>query len=112
MNSEIKEEKKRVIKGRDDKKRRPTYKAFKSKVVELKDAVFESRSVKRAALFTKTLEEIADYVQVKYKNDVARMIREVEQPVFKFPRQPTAQITTDTNGNPIQERFNEMEMYL
>ena len=40
------------------------------------------------------------------------MIREVERPVFKFPQQPTAQIITDANGNPIQERFNKMEMYM
>ena len=38
------------------------------------------------------------------------MIRDVEHPVFKFPQQPAAQIETNTNGNPIQERFNEMEI--
>ena len=59
-------------------------KAFKSRVVGLKDAVFDSKSVKHAVQFDKTLEEIADYVQVKYNNDVARMIRDVECPLFKW----------------------------
>ena len=61
--------------------------------------------------FTKTVEEIADYVQLKYNSDIARMIRDVECPVFKFPQQPLAQIVTDANGNPIQERLIKMEMY-
>ena len=37
--------------------------------VGLKDAVFESGSVKHVAQFTETLEKIADYVQIKYNND-------------------------------------------
>ena len=76
----------------------------------LKDAIFKSRSVKHAAQYTKTLEKIADYVQVKYNNDVAKMIREVKCPIFKYPQQPSAQIVMDLIGNPIQERFHEMEM--
>ena len=75
----------------------------------LKDAVFKSGSVKHAVQFTKTLEQIADYIQVKYNRDVAK-IREVEHPIFKFPQQPTAQIVMNSNRNPIQERLNEIEM--
>ena len=88
------------------------YKVFKSRVEGLKDAVFESGTVKHAVQFTKTLQEIVDYIQIKYNSDVARMIRDVEHPVFKFPQQPIAQVITDSNGNPIQERFNKMEMYI
>ena len=80
--------------------------------MELENAVFKSGSVKHAAQFTQTLEEISDHIQVRYNDDVAKMIREVERPMLKFPQQPTAQIVMDSNGNPIQERFNEMEMYM
>ena len=65
MSSKVKEEKKQAAKGWDYKGERPPYKAFKSKVEGLEDAVFESGSVEHAAQFTKTLEGIADYVQIK-----------------------------------------------
>ena len=111
MNSELKEEKKLATKGWDDKKKWLMHKAFKSRVEGLKDAVFESGSLKHAAQFTKTLEEIIDYIQIKYNSDVA-MIRDMECPVFKFLQQSMAQIVTDANGIPIQEIFNKMEMYI
>ena len=69
MNFEVKEEKKLATKGRDDKRTWPPYKEFKSKVEGLEDAFFESGSVKHAAQFTKTLEEIADYIKTKYNSD-------------------------------------------
>ena len=75
---------------------------YLKKVKGLKDTVFESVSVKHAVQFT----------QITLNSDVARMIRDVECPVFKFPKQPLAQIITDPNGKLIQERFNEMEMYI
>ena len=42
--------------------------------------MFKSGAVKHAAQFTKTLEEITKYGQVKYNGDVARMIKNVERP--------------------------------
>ena len=38
----------------------------------LEDEVFKSESVNHAAQFTKTLEEIADYIQIKYNGDAAK----------------------------------------
>ena len=56
----------------------------KSKIKGLKYAVFESCSVKHAAQFTKTLEEIADNVQTKNNSDIAKMIRDIEHSVLSF----------------------------
>ena len=58
MNSKVKEEKKLAMKGWDDKTKQPLYKAFKSKVRGLEDAVFESRSVKHTAQFIETSERL------------------------------------------------------
>ena len=40
--------------------------------------VFECGAMKYATQLTKTLEEIADYIKIKYNSDVTRMIRDVE----------------------------------
>ena len=61
------------------------YKPFKSKVEGLEDTVFESGAVKHAVQFTKTLEEIAYYIQKKFNSDVAKMMKDVEHPIFEFP---------------------------
>ena len=52
---EIKEEKKPTALCQDIKQRIPQFKAFKNKLKGLEDAVFESRAVKHAVQFTKTL---------------------------------------------------------
>ena len=98
------------MKGLRWQKKITSIQAFKSKIKGLKDPVFKSGSIKHTAQFTKILEEIANYVQLKYNSDVAKMMRDMEHPVFKFPQQPMAQVITNTNVNPIQERFNKMEM--
>ena len=74
------------------------YKAFKSKVDGLEEAVIESGAVKHAAQFTKTLEEIAKYVQKKYNSNVAKMIKHVERPKFDFPACPTPTIIFNSDG--------------
>ena len=62
-NEEVKEEKKFNMKRQDGKQKTKIYKSFKSKVDGLEDAVFESGAMKCVAQFTKTLEEITNYVQ-------------------------------------------------
>ena len=62
-NEDIKGGKKFIAKGQEGKRKTMQHKTFKSKVRELKDAVFESGAVKHAAQFTKTLEEIVKYVK-------------------------------------------------
>ena len=34
------------------------------------------------------LEDIADFIQVKYISNVVRMIRDVERPTFTYPTRP------------------------
>ena len=81
---DIKEEKKFVAKGQDGKQKSSLYKPFKSKVEGLEDAVFESGAVRHAAQFTKTLGEIANYVQKKHNSNFAKTIKDMERPTFKF----------------------------
>ena len=64
------------------------YKTFKSKVEQFEDAMFENGSIKHATQFTKMLEEISKYVQVKYNSDVAHMIKDIKHSEFKFPECP------------------------
>ena len=88
------------------------YKAFRSKIDGLEDAVFESGAVKHAAQFTKTLEEIANYVQRKYNSDVAKMIKDVERPVFEFPPRPLPKTIVNPDGTITTEKVDEMDIYI
>ena len=58
-NNEFKGEKKHIAKCQDGKQRTLQYKAFKSKIEGLEDAVFESKDVKHADQLIKKLEDIA-----------------------------------------------------
>ena len=58
---DIKEEKKFITKGQDDKQKLIVYKPFKNKVEGLEDEVFQSGAVKNAAQFTEMLEDITNY---------------------------------------------------
>ena len=71
---DVKEEKKPAIKGQDDKRRIAMNKSFKSKIEQ----------------FMETLEEIANYIQIKYNSGMAKMISKVEWPVFKFLKEREA----------------------
>ena len=43
---------------------------FKSKIKAMENVIFEMGSVKNAAQFSRSLLNIADYVQMKYSNEV------------------------------------------
>ena len=101
---------KHAANGQDGKWRTPQYKAFKKKIEGLNIAVFKSRAVKYAAQFTKTLENIIDYVQIKYNSDVARMIRDVKQPIFTYPMQPVGCLVISKKEKTTWEKVNEMDM--
>ena len=68
------------------------YKAFKSKIEGLEDISFESRAVKCVALFTNALEEITNYMQIKY-NNAAKMIGDVMRQTFNYPRRLEEDVT-------------------
>ena len=111
-NEEIRQEKKVNMKSQHGKWKTSIYKALKSKVDSLEDAVFESGAVKHAAQFTKTLEEIANYVQKKYNSDVAKMIKDVERSVFEFPARPLLKTILNSDGRITQEKVDEMDIYV
>ena len=92
-----------VAKGQDGKQKSSLYKPFKSKVEGLEDAVFESGAVKHAAQFTKTLEEIANYMEKKYNSNVAKMIKVVERPIFEFPVRPVPKTILNLDGTTTQD---------
>ena len=66
----------------------PSFRSFKSSIPGLDDKIYKSGAVKHAAQFTKTSEEIADYVQTNFNSDVAEAIRNVKSPTFKMPTRP------------------------
>ena len=78
----------------------------------LEDAVFENGAVKHAAQFTKTLEEIANYVQKKHNSDVAKMIKDVERPVLEFPARPIPKTILNSDGTITLEKVDEMDSYV
>ena len=47
-------------------------------------------AVKHASQFSKSLLNIADYVQIKYSRDVAEAIWSMEEQVFIHPEMPQA----------------------
>ena len=68
--------------------------------------------MEHAARFNKTLEEIANHVQKKCNRDVAKMIEDVERPVFEFPARPLPKTILNSNGTITQEKVDEMDIYV
>ena len=66
----------------------PQFKALKSRLEGLEYDVFESGSVKHAAQFTTMLEDIADYIKIKYNSNIVQMVRAM----FVFLARPTERI--------------------
>ena len=88
------------------------WKTFKSKVKGLEDAIFQIWAVKHAAQFTKVLEETAKYIQKKYNCNIAKMIKDVECPLFKFPKCPVPWVITYVDGMMTQEKIDKMDIYV
>ena len=74
--------------------------------------MFKSEAVKHAAQFTKMLDKIANYVQKKYNNDIAKKIKDVECPIFKFSICSVLKISTNPDGTTTQEKIDEMDIYM
>ena len=87
-------------------------KLFKGKTEGLEDAIFESGAVRHAAQFTKTVEALADYVQVKFNADVATAIRDIERPAILMPKLPMKKKIVKEDGTTIEEEFNEVEVFM
>ena len=89
-----------------------TNKPFKSQVKVIKDDVFMMRSVKNAAQFFISLLNIADYVQLKYNNEVGDAMQDLKHPLFNYPEMPEEKIVIDKEGNQIIEQPNEMKEFM
>ena len=55
---------------------------------------------------------IADYVQLKYKNEVIDTIWDLWHPVFTYPEMPEEKVVIDKEGNQIIEQPNEMKVFM
>ena len=58
------------------------------------------------------LEDIADFIQVKYNSNVVRMIRDVERPTFTYPTRPTGRMITLRRITTMQEKVDEVDVYI
>jgi hypothetical protein len=84
---------------------RESRKEFKSKVVGLEQHTFDVAGAKSAAQFTRSLEEIADYVQREYTKGggtIGSAIRDLQTPALVLPAEPTGTpaVAADPNAVP------------
>ena len=68
--------------------------------------------MKHAAKFTKTLGDITNYVQTKYNSNAARMIQDVERPLFTYTTLPVGCLVTLSHRMTTQEKVNEIDVYV
>ena len=55
---------------------------------------------------------MADYIQMKYNNEVGEAIRTLTKPKFNYPTMSVAKKETDNDRNEIEGKPNEMEVFL
>ena len=63
-------------------------KPYKNKIETIEDDVFKIGSVKNVAQFTWSLLNVADYVQMKYNDEVGEVIWMLMLPQFDYPMMP------------------------
>ena len=68
--------------------------------------------MKQTAQLTKTLKDIANYVQIKYNSKMTRMIRDVERPIFTYPAWPVGYPVTSDYGKTTHEKVDKMDVYV
>ena len=102
-----------MARGHDPKwKGRSIFKPFKIIIIGLKDKVFKSGEVKDDAQFTKTSEEIADYVQMNFNSDIVEAIRKVKQLTFTMPKKPTGRLMINKEGRIVTVDLDEMDIFI
>ena len=55
---------------------------------------------------------IADYVQLKYNNEVGDAIQDLKHTVFTFKEMPEEKVVIDKEGNQIIEQPNEIKVFM
>ena len=87
-------------------------KQHKSKISKIEDDVFEIGAVKHASQFSKSLQNVADYVQIKYNSDMAEAIRTMEEQVFIYPDKPTVTYVKDESGKETEIKPDESDYFM
>ena len=67
--------------------------------------------MKHASQFSKSLQNVADYVQIMYNSDVAEAIRTMEEQVFTYPEKPTIIYVKDKNGKETEVKPDESDFF-
>ena len=68
--------------------------------------------VKNAAQFSKSLFNIADYVQMKYNNKVGDAIRNLKHPTFIYLEDPEERFVLDKDGNKVYQPPDEIKVFM
>ncbi len=82
--------------------------SYKSKVVKLKDEVFEVGASNDPAKFSKLLKSIENYIQKNYKtcDDIMKAIQQLKHPTLDYPSQPARAERTKKDGTLDEEGFD------
>jgi hypothetical protein len=82
--------------------------SYKSKVVELKDEVFDVGVSSDPAKFSKLLKSSENYIQKNYKtcNNIVKAIQQLKRPTLNDLRQPTRAEHTKKDGTLDKDAFN------
>ena len=65
-----------------------------------------------AAQFTKSLQNVDDYIQIKYNNEVGDIVRTLMKLSVKYPTMPVGKKSIDKEWNEFKERPNDMEVFM
>ena len=89
-----------------------TKKPFKSNAKEIEYDVFEIGSIINEAQFTRSLLNIADHVQMKYNNKMREATQTLEKTEFSYPVLPKGKREKNEEGNKINGKPNEMDVFM
>ena len=80
---------------------------YKSKVVGLKEDIFNVGAMSDPAKYSKSLKSIENYIQKTYKkpDDIIKAIQLLKRLTLEYPRQPKKSECVDENGDPDEDAF-------
>ena len=87
-------------------------KPHRSKISRIENDVFEIGSVKHAFQFSKSLKNVANYLQMKYNNNVVEAIWTMGAPDFNYPEMPQPVIKQDKTGKEVEIKPSEGELFM
>ena len=90
----------------------PSNKPHKSKILKIENDVLKMGAVPHVAHFTKSLQNIANNVQIKYNSDVAEAIRTIETPTFGYPEKPMITYLKYELGKVMEVKLDEFNIFI